>query len=283
VIANYAPTVGSPPDRLAVVSWNTHVGGGDVRRLAEDLRRGDLTGGRPVTAFALLLQEVYRAGDQVPAVVPEGAQSAGFANHTPNEAARRDIESIARALQLHVFYAPSMRNGKAADPPEDRGNAILSTLPLTGYRAVELPVERQRRVAVEASIELPDRSGRTTSLRLASVHLTNTVAHHLWMFSEAGRWRQARSLAATIENGPILLGGDFNTWFGSWDAAYREMARHADTPRGADHRDTFMFLRLDHFFYRLPQGWSFSYRRAESRYGSDHYPLVGELRLPTYD
>jgi endonuclease/exonuclease/phosphatase family metal-dependent hydrolase len=176
-----------------------------------------------------------------------------------------------------------MRNGNSADPPEDRGNAILSTMPLTDYEAIELPLERQRRVAVEAAVRVAAPSGRTMSVRVASVHLTNTVAHHLWVFSEAGRWRQARALARTIENGPILLGGDFNTWFGSWDAAYREMARHADTPVRADDRSTFLFLRLDHFFQRLPPGWDFTFRRAENRYGSDHYPLVGELRLPAYD
>ena len=54
------------PDEVAVVSWNTHVGGGDVAALVRRLRRGDLTGGAPVADFVLLLQEVYRRGPAVP-------------------------------------------------------------------------------------------------------------------------------------------------------------------------------------------------------------------------
>jgi endonuclease/exonuclease/phosphatase (EEP) superfamily protein YafD len=33
-------------------------------------------------------------------------------------------------------------------------------------------------------------------------------------------------------------------------------------------------------FYRLPQGWRATVRRGESRYGSDHYPLIAELTVP---
>ena len=44
-----------------------------------------------------------------------------------------------------------MRNGSSAgDPAEDRGSAILSTLPLSEPIAVELPGERQRRVVIIA-------------------------------------------------------------------------------------------------------------------------------------
>ena len=37
--------------------------------------------------------------------------------------------------------------------------------------------------------------------------------------------------------------------------------------------------RLDHMFFRLPQDWSAEYRRLDSRYGSDHYPLVARVRF----
>jgi endonuclease/exonuclease/phosphatase (EEP) superfamily protein YafD len=33
-------------------------------------------------------------------------------------------------------------------------------------------------------------------------------------------------------------------------------------------------MRLDHLLFRLPGGWTAAVRRAEDRYGSDHYPLV---------
>ena len=48
------------------------------------------------------------------------------------------------------------------EPAEDRGNAILSTLPLTEPVAVELPGERQRRVVIIA---------KAASISLAVVHL----------------------------------------------------------------------------------------------------------------
>src|SRR5205085_9937427 len=48
-----------------VISWNTHVGAGDVDTLVADLRSGTLTG-HPVSSFVLLLQEAYRSGADVP-------------------------------------------------------------------------------------------------------------------------------------------------------------------------------------------------------------------------
>ena len=46
-----------------------------------------------------------------------------------------------------------MRNGSSAgDPAEDRGSAILSTLPLSEPIAIELPGERQRRVVIIAQV-----------------------------------------------------------------------------------------------------------------------------------
>ena len=49
-----------------------------------------------------------------------------------------------------------MRNGNTSEnPASDRGSAILSTLPLSEPIAVELPGERQRRVAIIATIALP--------------------------------------------------------------------------------------------------------------------------------
>jgi hypothetical protein len=38
-------------DRLAIVNWNVHVGGGDVDALLVRLRRGDFTGGALVHDF----------------------------------------------------------------------------------------------------------------------------------------------------------------------------------------------------------------------------------------
>jgi endonuclease/exonuclease/phosphatase family metal-dependent hydrolase len=273
VIAADAPMVEIRDSTLTVVSWNTHVGGGDVSELVADLRAGRLTGGARVDAFVLLLQEVYREGSAVPLPMPDGAKSADRAQHEPGSARNEEIPATARALDLALFYAPSMRNG--ARTPEDRGNAILATLPLEDFTGIELPHERQRRVALAATIR-GALGGEPIDLRVVSAHLSNAVAHHLWLFSSFGRARQARALVRTLTDRPIIIGGDFNTWFGSWDRAYRELARAFDTPR-EDGRPTFWILRLDHFFFCLPPEWHVTIHRAESRYGSDHYPLVARI------
>src|SRR6266849_2027183 len=61
------PTAPAAPtaDRLAIVSWNLHVGGGDVDGLIRRLRAGEFTGGEPVEQFVLLLQEAYRRDEAI--------------------------------------------------------------------------------------------------------------------------------------------------------------------------------------------------------------------------
>jgi endonuclease/exonuclease/phosphatase (EEP) superfamily protein YafD len=39
-------------------------------------------------------------------------------------------------------------------------------------------------------------------------------------------------------------------------------------------------MRLDHVLARLPEGWRAATRRATTRYGSDHYPLVTTIEPP---
>jgi endonuclease/exonuclease/phosphatase family metal-dependent hydrolase len=263
---------------LVIVSWNVHVGGGNVRTLVNDLRAGRLTGGARVHNFVLLLQEVHRSGMDVPTSLPADARFARGVK--PGGADRMDITATARALGLSLFYAPSMRNGPPTASDEDRGNAILSTLPLDDFTALELPLENQRRVAVAATIRARGGAGDWT-LRLVSTHFTNAVGHHLWLLSEPARLRQARALATALDaSAPTILGGDLNTWFGYDDAAYKELARRFPSPRPMDRRPTFSIMRLDHVLYRLPDGWRATVRRGESRYGSDHYPLIAELTVP---
>src|SRR4051794_34109805 len=216
------PAAATDGEAVAIVSWNTHVGGGDVQALVDDLRNGRLTGGRHVRSFVLLLQEVYRRASNVPETLPAGSRPAGFMRHAP-PGVDRDIVVTARGLGLDVLYVPSMRNGGQVQ--EDRGNAILSTLPLEDDTAIELPFEGQRRVAVAATVRLPGVDGGRPAIRVASLHLTNMVGHHGWLLSEPAPVRQARAFARTIGGDPIVVGGDLNAWFGSVDGAYRELAR----------------------------------------------------------
>ena len=118
-----------PIETLAVLSWNVHVGGGDLVALIADLRAGRLTGGEPVGDFVVLLQEAFRRGPTIPDRPPRAAIPRRIEEFPPS-GSRQDILEAARAMGLGVFYVPSMRNGGSEGPnAEDRGTAILSTIP----------------------------------------------------------------------------------------------------------------------------------------------------------
>ncbi len=270
-------TAASPARRLTIVTWNTAVGSADVVRFVRQLRE------ERDTPIVLLLQEVYRSGPDVPGAID---RDAAFASHlggpdAPGHA-HEDIATIAALTGLQAYYAPSMRNGDAGSA-EDRGNAILSSLPLSGFTAIELPFERQRRVAVAATVQGLSPDGNPWTMRVVSAHLDNVSgARRLWVLgSEYARIRQARGLASWLSDGvPTILGGDFNTWAGFSDGAYKEAARAFDAARPEDRRATFLgLLRLDHLFFRLPRGWRATFDRGPSRFGSDHYPLIASVDI----
>lgn len=260
-------------DAVTVVTWNVALGAGDLRAFVATLPPGG--------PLVLLLQEVVRSGPEVPAVLPDGAVAAR-AQGGRRLPRYRDVAEAAAELGLSFYYVPSMRNGSPRESDEDRGNAILSSLPLEDPAAIELPFERQRRVAVAATIRGLSGGAAPWRLRVVSAHLDNTFNPlRLSLASEFGRTRQARGLLEVLGNeSPLILGGDFNTWSGFSDQAFRTIARHFPPARVHDRRATFLgVLRLDHLFFRLPGGWDQAVRRAGSRFGSDHYPLVGTVQV----
>ena len=285
--ANPDRTPERPIDRLAVVSWNTHVGGGDLDALVDAVRRGDFTRGEPFDDMVLLLQEMYRHGDEVPAratirsAVPGRITDAFHAGHA------RDVRRVASERGLSVFYAPSMRNGALTDDPEDRGNAILSTLPLSDPAAIELPMERQRRVAAVAAVSGRTAAGTAWRLRLANVHLDTAVA--LWHGGPfAARRRQVEALVEALTQsmsfaGPTVLAGDFNAWLGEREPAIRALrAAFPDAP-ALDSGPTWrgpLGLRatLDYVFAKGRVG-AIEVQRLPNRFGSDHYPLLSVIRF----
>jgi endonuclease/exonuclease/phosphatase family metal-dependent hydrolase len=266
-------------DRLLVVNWNMHVGGGDFERLAHDVR--SRAGAHVPVVF--LIQEAYREGPEVPTELTTTASFASLIRSLRPDGTREEIEAVARRLGLHAYYVPSMRNGGPGISAEDRGNAILSTVPLDELGAIELPFERQRRVAVAATVRGTTITGSRWRLRVVSAHLDNMVgARRLWIAGgEFGRTRQARGLVSALaDEKTVVLGGDLNTWFGFRDGAYRTAADAFPQTRVADRRATFHgVLRLDHLFFRLDPGWTAEFRRADNAYGSDHFPLIAEIRF----
>lgn len=276
-------TARPPGDALVIASWNVHVGGGDVQLFVQRLRSGDLTNGQRVTHFVLLLQEVFRAGPGLPLVAPGARVPARIGARTPS-GARDGVLATAHALGLTAFYVPSMRNGPAnGGDAEDRGNAILSTAPLDALTAIELPYERQRRVALAATVSGVDTAGRAWHLRVASAQLNaGSSTRRLWLLSSTVREEQARWLAEFFrtEPEPMVVGADLNTWAGGTrESAYtvlrREFPQTPDSARARFVGD----LSLDFMFFRLPTSWSIEAGAMRDRYGSDHRPIVSTVRV----
>ena len=234
-------TAGSGPRTLngpfVIVSWNTHVGAGDIETFVADLRAGRLTRGVAVSSFVLLLQETYRAGSAVPDSSTGDLRWASAQQPSRAPGTRRDVTSVAARLGLDMIYVPSMRNGAPAATDEDRGNAVLSSSPLSDIAAIELPLEHQRRVAIQAVVHVRTAEGNDVPVTIVDTHFTNMVLHHLWVLSESGRLRQARALADALPpRGALIVGGDFNAWFGFHDAAYRQMQQVAQAVPNQDRR-----------------------------------------------
>ena len=209
-VAVKAETASQASDQLVVVNWNMHVGGGDLHRLFADVRRQ----AGPSVPIVFLLQEAYRSGPEVPTVLDRDATFASVIRGLRKDGGREEIEALAASLGLHTYYVPSMRNGGPLTSDEDRGNAILSTVPLADLAAIELPFERQRRVAVAATVSGSTARGRPWRLRVVSAHLDNMVgARRLWIAGgESARTRQARGLLAALgTQAPLVLGADLNT------------------------------------------------------------------------
>ena len=273
-VTSAAPTL----DRLTVVSWNAHLAEGQLDDLIAKLRAGDLTGGTPVERFVLLIQELYRRGDAVPAF-DRGDRSAHAILPRDPEAA--DVDDHAAALGLSMLYVPSMRNGP--ELREDRGNAIISTEPLLDPIALELPLARQRRVTLGAAVAIDTADG-LRRLELINAHLEPLSSPKtLWLFKNP-RGRQMRAIIDLLDgdrfdedrhSAGVVLGGDFNTVrSGAGEEASRLARGWSSGFKHEDRRVTHLMGRLDYVFFKGEGGWRIETRRAEERFGSDHHPVV---------
>ena len=112
-------------------------------------------------------------------------------------------EKIARALNYNYIYYPSSMPTRIE---RNFGNAVLSRWPLSQSKKLILPrkhpTNKQLRIAVRATAELPDRE-----IRLYSVH-TET-------YTVMTKHRKAQVAAIADDIGPgesaVIVAGDFNT------------------------------------------------------------------------
>jgi endonuclease/exonuclease/phosphatase family metal-dependent hydrolase len=268
----------APLDELVVVSWNAHLADGRLVDLIGDLRAGKLTGGQPVRHFVLLLQELYRRED-VPEFKPTARSAFAILPRDPNAPDARDY---AQQLGLAFAYFPSMRNG--AEMMEDRGNAIVSSEPLEDLFAMELPFERQRRVAAGAAINVQTHSG-IQRLQLVDAHLEPLASPSaLWVLRNPRR-RQVGALLQLLQDSRFqqdgvgtVIGGDFNTvQGGAREDAYRRVRAWSTSLRHEDSRSTHLLGRLDYVFARLSPAWRVDTMRVPEKYGSDHHPVLARF------
>jgi endonuclease/exonuclease/phosphatase family metal-dependent hydrolase len=258
-VALHDPGPRSREDRrpVTIVSWNMAVGKGDLSRLLADVRAGAAD-----AEVILLLQEAYRARTP-PAACADGSGRAKALGR-PRASGSEDIIDLATRLHMHAVYAPSMRNGTdcGAEPREDRGNAILSTLPISEVAVVELPFAQQRRAAVAARIG--------GSIGVISTHFDTLRGHT--------RMAHAIAQAVTILGwtGPVVVAGDFNSTLPIGNGL-PEMKRHF-TELDCGNEPTHWLGRLDHMFIATGN-LSFPCRTgaAAQRHGSDHRPLIADF------
>jgi endonuclease/exonuclease/phosphatase family metal-dependent hydrolase len=271
---------------LAVVTWNQNVGGGDLyallaNELGLECRDGPSGEARSVDPFVVLLQETWRYSDDLPVVEDESIVPWTVdPDRGPDGGA--DVAEVAERCGLALVYVPSTRNGPDTGerPREDKGNAILSTLPLTAPIALDLPFEAGRKVAVAASIRAPGGE----RMRVVSAHLD--VASTLIRTLRSGnqtRTRQAEGLLDGLDeaerdgllNALTLVGGDFNTW-SSDETALKRLRRAFPHSPEWDGLPTWrpLDLPVDHVLFRRgPFGNVIlrGYRRIDDPYGSDHF------------
>jgi endonuclease/exonuclease/phosphatase family metal-dependent hydrolase len=231
----------SGPVVFAVVTWNMHAGRGDLPRLLDDVRSGRAAG-VPVRDYVLLLQEAIENG-------------------------AHDVVAIGHARSLSTVFNEVRRTSRGVS-----GNAIVSTQPLLMPSAIELPRQRQRRAALAATIEIGGQR-----VLVVDAHFENRTSLLRALFSDTARGRQADALLGALpSNGTVVLGGDFNTWLGPTEPAWRTLAaRFPDTP-GGPFAPTFRDrLVLDHLFFDVPDEWQVVRLVAKDTYGSDHRPVIG--------
>lgn len=152
---------------------------------------------------------------------------------------------------------------------------------LTAARAAPVAICTQR--FVEPVIRLP-KSAVITWFRLPGTGETLAVANvHAINFSlSLGTYEaQFAALADALadHHGPIILGGDLNTWTGAREDAVRRVAERlglVEITYGEDRRTLFLGNQLDHLFVR---GLAVVAAQAIPVASSDHNPVTAVLRV----
>lgn len=281
-------------DSIRIVAWNVSLGGGQIVTLLEQLGVSCGVNDRDRGAVVLLAQEAVRRSGALPSMDGDVAHQRRLGWSAEQESSR-DIVDVADRCDLHLVYVPGSRNGGVGDgPPEDVGNAILSTLPLLDPFAVELPKEASRRVAVGATIR-----GSGGGIRVVSVHFNTWPGP--WRLLRTGNSSRVRQAVALIDalkvvargsanEVPVVVGGDLNTWSVPEGALKQLLAYFPASPawHGEPTRGAFP---TDHLLLRLPSRGAngsaafhlVDYGRLEETFNSDHHPVTAWMTRGAVD
>ena len=276
-------------DSLLVLSWNMNLGGGDLLSLLQaeagvSCAQPETTTPRP---FVLLVQEAYRRSAALPTVPPSEVVPRTL-DPPPAADVDQDIAVLAARCGLALVYVPSHRNGpdSGARPAEDKGNAVLSNLPLTSPAAIDLPFEAYRRVATVAEARLEGRP----PLRVVSAHLdVSGLPFRVLASGGQTRARQAGGLAEGLDlladaRAPAsgtVVGADMNTW-SAQEAAVLVMQDVLPDSPPHDRLVTRGVFPADHIFFGSGQDGPVAsrYRVLERTFGSDHHGRALLLAWP---
>jgi endonuclease/exonuclease/phosphatase family metal-dependent hydrolase len=178
------------------------------------------------------------------------------------------VESIARQLRYNYIYYPTVFSRRRQS---EYGIAILSKWPLKDPDKILLPnwlpgwVEN--RFAVKAVTTMNDRD----------ITVYNTHLDLMWMEP------QVKFLASEMDkqDGPIILGGDFNTWR-PWSIPFLEDLMKGVGLERLTRESGYTFevsglkFTLDHIFSEELDYTSGVYRKTNA---SDHHPVWVEIKL----
>jgi endonuclease/exonuclease/phosphatase family metal-dependent hydrolase len=190
--------------------------------------------------------------------------------------ARRMAEELG---MYHVYAAASVS-------PQSKnlfGNAVLSRWPITDERVLTLPHETlltgHRRIAVSADIDLAG-----LPIRVISIHTATMI------MDQQKRVDQAKAARDTLGgfDGPVIIGGDFNTVSEYEGTLLRQTMRRlrlkqVRLPEGPTIANKYKKVPgtvpvLDHLFYKDFEAGSRGVARETT--ASDHYPLWVVLGVP---
>jgi endonuclease/exonuclease/phosphatase family metal-dependent hydrolase len=124
----------------------------------------------------------------------------------PRSGFRRVAAELATSLEMSFAYVPKRQT---VEPGSYSGNAILSSQPLVDVVAV--PLSKRQLISPERD-RVGEPYGMLATTAFNGWRITFGVTHLTARWNPAGRERQmADFIAAVPADGPVLIGGDFNT------------------------------------------------------------------------